>query len=316
MSATDESVEDENQEPQVPPPDDQYEYYRPRPNLQVWLILGGIAFVIAVAVLFIYQAGDKKTILTMEPMQPAAFTPGRNAGNCPQPGMCGAQPVAFAQGGNGAGCPQPGMCGAQPVAFAQGQNGGACPQPGMCGAQPVAFGSQRGACGGVNCPTGGRSMASGNGGVNPTLAAALLPATPRQPARVQLPYAPPQNAIAQTAHCPRCGASALPLCAQCGSLMLPLNESLFHCPQCGAVGVPPCPYCGARMTPSEQREAPASAAVATAQGPRREAPEAVGGQFVCPQCNATGLPNWDATGVPLCPVCGTAMTVRGAQAAP
>jgi len=295
MSATDESVEDENQEPQVPPPDDQYEYYRPRPNLQVWLILGGIAFVIAVAVLFIYQAGDNKTILTMEPMQPAAFTPGRNAGNCPQPGMCGAQPVAFAQG----------------------QNGGNCPQPGMCGAQPVAFSSQRGACGGVNCPTGGRSTGSGNGGANPSLAAAALPPTFQQSARVPPSYAPTPNAAAQPAHCSRCGANAMPLCAHCGAVMLALNESLFYCPQCGAVGSPPCPYCGVRMTPVEQPEAPANApAVATAQVPRREAPEAVGGQFVCPRCNATGLPNWDATGVPLCPVCGTAMTVRGAQAAP
>jgi len=273
MSATDKSIDDETQEPQAPPPYDVYDYYRPRPNLQVWLILGGIAFVIAVAVLFIYQAGDNKTILTMEPMQPAAFTPGRNAGNCAQPGMCGAQPVAFS--------------------------------------------SQRGACGGVNCPTGGRSTSSGNGGANPSLAAAALPPTFQQSARVPPSYAPTPNAAAQPAHCSRCGANAMPICAHCGAVMLALNESLFYCPQCGAVGSPPCPYCGVRMPPLEPPEAPANApAVATAQVPRREAPEAVGGQFVCPRCNATGLPNWDATGVPLCPVCGTAMTVRGAQAAP
>jgi hypothetical protein len=103
MSATDTTYDDDTQEPQAPPPEDPYEYYRPRPNLQVWLILGGIAFVVAVSVLFIYQAGDNKTILTMEPMQPAVFAnpapavaTGRGGGGCPQPGMCGAQPVAFA----------------------------------------------------------------------------------------------------------------------------------------------------------------------------------------------------------------------------
>jgi hypothetical protein len=108
-------------------------------------------------------------------------------------------------------------------------------------------------------------------------------------------------------------------------MMLPMSDSLFFCPACGAVGSPPCPYCGARMTavdtqPTSPRVAALGPSLAPPQGatlqPVLGRGEIAGGQFQCPYCQATGLPNWDAAGTPICPSCGRPMSLRGMQGAP
>ena len=40
------------------------------------------------------------------------------------------------------------------------------------------------------------------------------------------------------------------------------------------------------------------------------------GQYVCPSHGAVGLPNFDAAGVPRCPVCGQVMCFNGISGAP
>ena len=42
---------------------------------------------------------------------------------------------------------------------------------------------------------------------------------------------------------------------------------------------------------------------------------AAAGQYVCPQDGAVGLPHFDGTGVPHCPVCGQVMSFNGASSA-
>jgi hypothetical protein len=39
----------------------------------------------------------------------------------------------------------------------------------------------------------------------------------------------------------------------------------------------------------------------------------VAGQYVCPRDGGVGLPNFDAAGVPHCPVCGQVMNFAGSQ---
>jgi hypothetical protein len=304
-------------EPQ-PAPEDEFEYYKPRPNLQVWLILGGIAFVVAVAVLFIYQAGDKKTILTMQPLEPAAF---------------GAQ--AGAGAGRGQGCTQPGgACNVEPAAWGH----AGCTHPGGgCGHHDGLGpgGGHRGAHGGgggVNCPTGGQAAPSPKPAATTVTPAGFdlpwMPSPATNLAAQALQAAavgPATNATAQPAHCPRCGANAMPLCSRCNAMMLPLGDSLFYCPACGAVGLPPCPYCGARMT--SVNAPPTSPPLATLGAANAQPPSATlqpvwgrteisGGQFLCPYCNATGLPNWDAAGNPICPSCHRPMSIRAMQSPP
>jgi hypothetical protein len=210
---------DETPDP-VPPPEDEYAYYRPRPGRQVYLILGAIIFVVGVAVLLVYQTGDRKTILTKEALRPAVAPapllapaaapvaaapdpwPGSGARNCP----------------SGGGCPGAAGGGAPPCA-----GGGGC--PGRTPAppvQPVAFGAPEAAAP-AGAPAGG----------------------------------PP---AAQPATCPRCGGHALPLCDRCSSIMLPAGGGLFYCPHCGSVGTPLCPYCNARMVPPDAAPAPLAAA--------------------------------------------------------
>ncbi len=308
-------------EPQ-PAADDEFEYYKPRPNLQVWLILGGIAFVVAVAVLFIYQAGDKKTILTMQPLEPAAFRNPAGAGpsggqRCSEPGgTCNLQSAATGH----AGCMHPGGACGGAHHDGLGRNGG--PRGALAGG------------GGVNCPTGGEAAPNAKSVATPVATAAgfdlgWLPAPTTAPPGLAFQAAaagPVANLSAQPAHCPRCGAHAMPLCSRCNAMMLPLGDSLFHCPQCGAVGSPPCPYCGARMSsvdaqPASPRLATLGPALAT-QPPGATLQqvwgrgEITGGQFQCPRCGATGLPNWDAAGNPICPSCHSPMSIRGMQGAP
>ena len=130
---------------------------------------------------------------------------------------------------------------------------------------------------------------------------------------VQSPLAAGPNLVQRSANsaqgkttltCPNCGATGLPVCATCGAVMQPVNQGtanqLFACPVCGTVGVAVCPHCHALMS------APAVGSQPLAQ---TQAP-AAGGQFYCPVCGATGLPNWNAAAVPICPNCQNQMQVK------
>ncbi|HEY3359013.1 MAG TPA: hypothetical protein VGQ83_37530, partial [Polyangia bacterium] len=110
MTIDDDLREDEAPGPVPPPEEDEYSYYRPRPGKQVYLILGVIMFVVGVAVLLVYQTGDRKTILTKESLQPAAApgglapalpapAPTLGVRNCPSGGAC----LGPAAGGGAAG---------------------------------------------------------------------------------------------------------------------------------------------------------------------------------------------------------------------
>lgn len=60
----------------------------------------------------------------------------------------------------------------------------------------------------------------------------------------------------------------------------------------------------------------AAAVVPVLQQPFTTAVQQQAGQFVCPQHGAVGLPNWNAAGVPTCPICGQVMIFRGATVNP
>jgi predicted RNA-binding Zn-ribbon protein involved in translation (DUF1610 family) len=132
-----------------------------------------------------------------------------------------------------------------------------------------------------NVPTGGK--------INPKFAANTMPRT--QGAQTQV-------------RCPRCQTTGQPLCSGCGSLMRPLSSGgLFVCPSCGNVGLPICPNCKTQMQ---------SLAVQPENQLMASQPMAkIGGQFHCPVCNITGLPNWTANGIPTCPACGAQMGIIG-----
>ena len=59
----------------------------------------------------------------------------------------------------------------------------------------------------------------------------------------------------------------------------------------------------------EEAERASDLMMAAAVTPLTQTPAQTGGagQYVCPQDGAVGLPNFDATGVPHCPVCGQVM---------
>jgi len=263
-----------------PLPDDEFAYYEPRSGKQAWLILGVIIFVVAVAVLLVYQTGDKKTILSKESLQPRAAPAAAPVVPAAWPGTVAAAPMPAVAPTLGArNCPTGGGCMGQgcfgPATRGGGGGGGmSCPGAAAPVAQLAAFGSPPSFAG--NPPT------------------------------------------AQPAVCPRCAAAALPLCDRCNAIMMPTGAGLYYCPNCGAVGTPLCPYCNARMTGDGSGvSAPVAAMGMAALAPSLPAaPQAVpggfGGQFVCPTCNLTGLPNWSAGGTPRCPQCNGAMTPRGA----
>jgi uncharacterized paraquat-inducible protein A len=110
--------------------------------------------------------------------------------------------------------------------------------------------------------------------------------------------------------CNACGTNGLPVCGVCGLAMkpLPTNPGLFVCTACGSVGMPMCPHCGGAMSSGAGQNIRTVAATQTPGSPN------VGGQFQCPSCRATGLPNWNAAGTPLCPNCGTQMNVNKSAA--
>jgi predicted RNA-binding Zn-ribbon protein involved in translation (DUF1610 family) len=39
-------------------------------------------------------------------------------------------------------------------------------------------------------------------------------------------------------------------------------------------------------------------------------------QYACPQCGIAGLPNWSANGAPLCPRCGSLMSINNQNTLP
>jgi len=267
--------------------DEEPTYYRPRSPRQVGVILCVVFMAVGIAVVVVYQQGHDKPVMTRQKVLPpevpeasvAALppSPGLGTRNCPNGG--GACPGGGGSGGGA--CPGAGggMC---PGA---GGGGGACPAGQAC---PGA------GAGGAACPGGAGACPGG---------AAALPVAFAAPDRAQPP-------TAQPAVCPRCGGQALPLCDRCNAIMLPLSAGLFYCPHCGTVGTPLCPYCNARMTTGATRLAPAPTAMSPAA---LAGGSQAGGQFVCPTCNTTGLPNWTTSGAPVCPNCGSPMGLRGTR---
>lgn len=140
-----------------------------------------------------------------------------------------------------------------------------------------------------------------------------LAVVPNAPTGGNLQQAPVEQNLAvgnsTMVSCHNCGTKGLPVCATCGSVMKPLpgNSALFVCTTCGSVGMPICPHCGGSMSTGGQQNIRTAAAVM----PQGNA--SVGGQFQCPGCQATGLPNWNGSGTPLCPNCGAQMNVVQAQ---
>jgi len=268
--------------------EDEYAYFRPRPGPQVWLIIAVAAIIVGIAVLFVYQTGDTKTILSKKPILPvatASVLPPGTGQNCPGGGGCLGTPAAAAP----------------PSGFAQN-----CPNGGGCLGTPAAAASPPGL--GQNCPGGGNCFGAparvgSSAGILPAAASALTGA-------------------AQPAVCPRCGNQAIPLCHHCNSIMQPLGNGLYSCPRCGTVGTVPCPYCNARMESNPPQSAavatPATVAVRTNSlgggGTNVPAGGRTGGQFICPNCSTTGLPNWTPTGLLGCPNCGGGMSTTTAVA--
>ena len=62
----------------------------------------------------------------------------------------------------------------------------------------------------------------------------------------------------------------------------------------------------------EEAERASDLMMAAAVAPMTRTPAQTGGagQYICPRDGAVGLPNFDATGVPHCPVCGTGHGVQ------
>jgi hypothetical protein len=292
--------------------EEEYPYYRPRPARQVWLIICVVFIAVGISVLAVYQQGhdkpvlSKKLILPPQPSQPSMAAgpgaPNLGAWNCPSGGgACPGAGGGACPGAGGGGCPAAGG-GACP-----GAGGGGCPAAGG-GACPGAGGG--GAGGGQRTPTSGVTLAgcpggcpagAGGGATTQLVAFGSQETSPRPPA-------------AQPATCPRCGSQALPLCDRCNAIMLPLSNGLFYCPHCGTVGTPLCPYCNARMGSGTAQPSLVPSFPPMAVQPSRplSAAPPVGGQFLCPTCNTTGLPNWTASGTPVCPSCGALMSLRGA----
>ena len=65
----------------------------------------------------------------------------------------------------------------------------------------------------------------------------------------------------------------------------------------------------------EETQRAADLMMAAAVAPITETPAQTGGagQYICPQDGAAGLPNFDAAGVPHCPVCGQVMGFNRAR---
>jgi hypothetical protein len=259
--------------------EDEFAYYHYRPQKQAWAILGVVFFVVGVAVLWVYQTGDRKTILSKKELEPKAQAQ-----------------VTAAIGA--------------PIDVPM--------------APPYAATAPPAGCTANNCALGGRTVADAPGPVAPAPIGGTgwdtpSPSAPGGPDVIAAMATPDQPTAAVSALCPRCGSRAMPLCHRCNSIMLPLGGPLFYCPQCGTVGTPPCPYCGSRMTADGPlRPQPPQVAQSILAGTMRLPPPAiagpVAGQFVCPRCYASGLPNWTPDGRPTCPSCGATMSTQGRAA--
>lgn len=210
-------------------------FYKPMQSRKAWAILALILVIIAVSVLYVYQTGDKKTILGNQPIpagqsnmfaSPAAVT---FLGPAPALPMSGA--VNVPMGGA--------VLNPSPV-------GGAAPAgiPAAARNNLVAQGNP------VQCPrcaTQGMPFCSGCGAVMQ-----------------------PLNSAAGTYVCPVCGTVGVPICPRCGGHMSTpggTTQSIqatppvanmggqFQCPACRATGlpnwspngVPLCPNCGTTM---------------------------------------------------------------------
>lgn len=195
-------------------------------NPKAWLILAGIFVVIAVAVLYVYQAGDTKTVLGNQPIpaqQPMAY----------------AQPAALNVSGGGGVLPVtpvPSM----PAPFDRLAQAGVAPPPPAMGFQGPSA---------VRCPqcgTDGVPLCSSCGAVM----------RPLQPGSNSGLFSCPSCGSVGVVICPRCGAQMTSANAGPGQQYRPSSTGgQFHCSACGATGLPNwdpngtpiCPSCGATM---------------------------------------------------------------------
>lgn len=208
----------EPEEVMAPGPDTTY--FRPMPSRKVWGILGVIFVIIAVAILYVYQAGDRKTVLGNQPI-PA------NRDFIPAQPVQPIQPAALhVPGGGGLHVPPAAtMPQALPPAFTGPSSQAVrCPHCSTMGL-PLC-----GSCGTVMQPLPGSGLYS-----CPACGAVGLPLCPRCRAQMTPPGFGGQQSLAQPA-----GVNI---------------GGQFQCPVCGMVGLPNwdqggtpiCPGCGARM---------------------------------------------------------------------
>ncbi len=200
-------------------------FLKPMQGKKVWIVLSAILVVVAVAVLYVYQAGDKKTILGNQPIPIGQL----NAPNSPVAG--GVQNVPL--GGGVQNVPLGG--GVQNVPFGGGSiqapaTGGAaastvlCPQCAMTGLSVCT------SCGTVMQPLGDGSGLF----ACPSCGSVGIPLCPRDGAHMTL----------------QSSASARPAVGAAGNV-----GGQFQCPACGMTGLPNwspngtpiCPNCKTQM---------------------------------------------------------------------
>jgi predicted RNA-binding Zn-ribbon protein involved in translation (DUF1610 family) len=188
---------------------------RPLRGPKAWIVLGVIFLAIAVAVLYVYQAGDRKTVLGNQPI-PAVQLPSQVV-----PSTGNSFPVALNVPGGGRreigpeGPPAPGQTGGAQL------NCPVCHTPGL----PIC----------ASCKTVMQPLGQGGLYACPTCGLVGLPICPRCGHNMSKPKnmaqhaaaVSPAQAVGGQFQCPACGATGLP--------------------NWDAAGVPICPSCGTRM---------------------------------------------------------------------
>jgi hypothetical protein len=173
-------------------------YYRPRPPVQVGLILGAVFVAVGIAVVVVYQQGHDKPMMTPQMMAPPQPQPAALAAFAAGLGTCPGHAAQACPGAGGAGCPTGGGGGACPGGAGGPGAGGAAGQP----VQPVASET--------TAPTARPSTAQP--AVCPRCGGLAVPLCDRCNA-VMLPLS------AGLFSCGRCGAVGTPPCPYCGARM-------------------------------------------------------------------------------------------------
>jgi len=204
--------------------DDRGALFRANRGIKVWIMVAGIFVVLAIGVLYIYQAGDTRTVLGNQPIPAGQILAVANPApqNVPALGSTAAEPT------------QPLLVPSAPPAI---------PQPSAAPAE---------ADGPIRCPrchTVGLAVCASCG-------AAMQPMNDNSGLHVC-----PSCGTVGIPICPRCGAHMVvagPAAEQWppAEPQAPATVGQFQCPACGAAGlpnrntagVPLCPRCGGKMT--------------------------------------------------------------------